>query len=58
MTQLTIDGMGEALACVMADHGFAFVENDKLPAFTTWLQAFLETANLPINPPIEDPDAG
>lgn len=54
--QFSPEQMGEALVNVMADRGFAFVENDKLPAFITWLQAFLETAGLPINPPNTDLD--
>jgi hypothetical protein len=50
-TMMTVEEMAEALADVMCDHGFAFVENDKLPALTATLHAFLVTAGLPINPP-------
>lgn len=53
---LSVEKMGEALVDVMAGHGFAFVENEQLPAFVSWLAAFLETAGLPINPPNDDPD--
>ncbi|GAA2714792.1 hypothetical protein [Actinoplanes palleronii] len=52
MSSLTLDRMAEAIADLMADHGFAFIENDKLPALAVTLQGFLETAGLPINPPV------
>lgn len=51
MPETSFETIGTALVNVMADYGFAFVENDKLDAFNTWLKAFLETADIPVNPP-------
>ncbi|GAA2713103.1 MULTISPECIES: hypothetical protein [Actinoplanes] len=54
MTEMTYGSIAEAIADMMSDHGFAFVENDKLPALAVTLRGFLEAAGLPINPPQAD----
>ncbi|WP_155123552.1 MULTISPECIES: hypothetical protein [unclassified Actinoplanes] len=49
--------MSTAIAGLLADHGFVFIEDDRVPALGATLLAFLETAQLPINPPNDPGDA-
>ncbi|AEV84784.1 hypothetical protein ACWT_3761 [Actinoplanes sp. SE50] len=53
----TIGQMSTAIAGLLADHGFVFIEDDRVPALGATLLAFLETAQLPINPPNDPGDA-
>jgi hypothetical protein len=54
MRKTSIKGMAAAVADLMADRGFAFVENDRVDALAATLRAFLVTAGLPMNPPEQD----
>ncbi|BCY09648.1 hypothetical protein [Actinoplanes sp. L3-i22] len=56
MTTTTPKGIATAVACLMADHGFAFVEDDRVDALAATLEAFLAAAGLPVNPPQPDED--
>ncbi|WP_221328551.1 hypothetical protein [Actinoplanes sp. L3-i22] len=56
MKKTKLKEMAGAVADLMADRGFAFVENDRVEALAATLRAFLSTAGLPINPPEQHDD--
>ncbi|MEU4424184.1 hypothetical protein AB0F81_26455 [Actinoplanes sp. NPDC024001] len=42
--------VAEQVADSLSQRGYAFVEDDKIEALTATLQAFLQTAGIPLNP--------